>query len=131
MPKKKPKRRTLVKKLDTIFSLYIRLRASNNEIVTCFTCNKNQHYKKFQCGHFQSRRHISTRWDEINCQVQCAGCNTYRGGEQFIFGKNLDVKYGSGTAEKLHFKSKKILKLSIKDIEQLINKYNSLVESID
>tara|TARA_R110000787_G_scaffold136197_1_gene248701 strand:+ start:2102 stop:2494 length:393 start_codon:yes stop_codon:yes gene_type:complete len=130
MPKK-PSRKTFVKILDNIFSIYIRLRESKNEIVTCFTCNKKEHYKKFHCGHFQSRRHISTRWDEVNCQVQCAGCNSFRGGEQFIFGRNLDIKYGRGTAENLLIKSKQILKLSILDLKSLINKYNSLVDSID
>lgn len=130
MPKK-PSRKTFVKKLDNIFSIYIRLRESKNEIVTCFTCKKKAHYKKFHCGHFQSRRHISTRWDEVNCQVQCAGCNSFRGGEQFIFGRNLDTKYGIGTAENLLIKSKQILKLSILDLNSLINKYNSLVDSID
>ena len=71
---KKLTRTKLVKKLDTIFSQYIRKVNSDNEISTCFTCGKQDHWKKLQNGHFQSRRHYSTRWDETNCQVQCAGC---------------------------------------------------------
>ena len=61
---KKLTRTKLVKKLDTIFSQYIRKVNSDNEISTCFTCGKQDHWKKLQNGHFQSRRHYSTRWDE-------------------------------------------------------------------
>ena len=92
---KKLTRSKLIKKLDKVFSLYIRQRYAKNEIAQCFTCGKKDHYKKLQCGHFQSRKYYSTRWDEINCQVQCAGCNVFKYGEQFVFGKNLDLEYGA------------------------------------
>ena len=61
-------RRKIVKKLDAIFSQYIRLKdADHNGNVTCFTCGKVEHYKKgMQCGHFQSRKHLATRFDEEN-----------------------------------------------------------------
>jgi len=72
---KKPTRKSLVIKLDTVFSQYIRRKDAINEIATCVTCNKKDHYKKLQCGHFMSRRHYSTRWDENNVGVQCYGCN--------------------------------------------------------
>ena len=69
---KKISRKNIVKRLDTVFSLYIRLREADNEMVECFTCGKISHYKKnMQCGHFQSRSSYSTRWDPNNCQVQC------------------------------------------------------------
>jgi len=127
---KKPKRKTLVKKLDTIFSVYIRKREAKNNIAECFTCGKQDHYKKLQNGHFQSRKHYSTRWDDINCQVQCAGCNVFRYGEQYKFSLNLDEKYGSGTAEALHIKSKQILKITDFELIELINKYTDLVNSM-
>jgi hypothetical protein len=124
---KKISRSKLIKKLDTVFSLYIRQRYSINEISKCFTCGKEDHYKKLQCGHFQSRKHYSTRWDEINCQVQCAGCNVFKYGEQFIFGKNLNLEFGEGTSEELYLKAKQIIKFSNNDLEDLITNYNSLI----
>ena len=128
MPKKKLSRSKLIKKLDTIFSLYIRLKNSTDEMVECFTCGKVAHYKdNMQCGHFQSRKHYSTRWDEINCQVQCKSCNVFKFGEQFIFGQRLDAKYGEGTAAKLLQKARKIVKLSTNDIELLIIKFTDLL----
>ena len=80
-------RKGLVKKLDTIFSIFIRLRKANElGEVSCYTCGKKDHYKKMQCGHFMSRKHYSTRWEELNCQVQCYSCNVMRYGEQYKYG---------------------------------------------
>ena len=127
---KKLTRSKLVKKLDTIFSQYIRKKNSIDEIATCFTCGKQDHWKKLQNGHFQSRRHYSTRWDEINCQVQCAGCNVFKYGEQFIFSQRLDQKFGEGTSRRLHIKAKQILKLSDNDLEDLIKRYKDFVDTM-
>ena len=129
MPKK-IQRGQVVKKLDTIFSEFIRRRFAKNDIAECFTCGKRDNWKNLQCGHFQSRKHYSTRWDIINCQVQCAGCNIFKNGEQFIFGKRLDAKYGDGTADQLHIKAKKMVKLSTNDLIMLINKYKDLTNSL-
>ena len=63
----------------------------------------------------------------MNCQVQCAGCNVFRFGEQFIFGQNLDNKFGEGTARRLHIKAQLTVKYADFEIEDLINKYNSLL----
>jgi len=125
---KKLTRSKLVKKLDTIFSQYIRLKNSIDEISTCFTCGKQDHWKKLQNGHFQSRRHYSTRWDEINCQVQCSGCNVFKYGEQYVFGNKLDQKFGTGTARRLHIKAQQIVKLSDSDLEDMIKRYKNFVD---
>tara|TARA_R110000796_G_scaffold78122_1_gene174505 strand:+ start:1766 stop:2155 length:390 start_codon:yes stop_codon:yes gene_type:complete len=127
---KKLTRSKLVKKLDTIFSQYIRQKNSIDEIATCFTCGKSDHWKKLQNGHFQSRRHYSTRWDEMNCQVQCAGCNVFKYGEQYIFGNKLDQKFGEGTSRRLHIKGKQIVKLSDSDLEDLIKRYKDFVDRL-
>jgi hypothetical protein len=122
----------LKKELDTIFSLFIRLREATNEgLVQCFTCDKVNHYKSgMQNGHFQSRRHHSTRWNETNCQVQCVKCNLYEQGEQFKFGLALDSKYGEGSAEELEFLARTILKVSRIDYEEKISYYKELVDKL-
>lgn len=127
---KKLTRSKLVKKLDALFSQYIRKKNAVDEIARCFTCGKTDHWKKLQNGHFQSRRHYSTRWDEINCQVQCAGCNVFKYGEQYVFGNKLDQKFGSGTARRLHIKAQKIIKFTNSDLEDLIKRYKDFVESM-
>ena len=125
---KKLTRTKLIKKLDTIFSQYIRQKNAVDEISTCFTCGKQDHWKKLQNGHFQSRRHYSTRWDEINCQVQCSGCNVFKYGEQFMFGQNLDNKFGQGTARRLHIKAQQTIKLADFELEDMIINYKNFVD---
>ena len=125
---KKLTRSKLIKKLDAIFSIYIRRKNAIDDIATCFTCGKQDHYKRLQNGHFQSRKHYATRWDEINCQVQCAGCNVFKFGEQYIFGNKLDQKFGSGTARKLHIKAQQIIKLSDNDLVEMIKRYKNFVD---
>ena len=121
----------LKKELDKWFSLYIRLRESEEGLVECFTCNKVSHYKSgMQNGHFQSRKHLATRWDEENCQVQCVGCNMFKAGEQYKFAINLDAKYGEGTAEELEFLARTIMKVSRIDYEEKTGYYKGLVEKL-
>ena len=131
MANKKLTRSKLVKKLDAIFSTYIRRKNSIDDIAECFTCGKKDHYKKLQNGHFQSRRHYSTRWDEVNCAVQCAGCNVFKYGEQYLFATKLDAKFGEGTARRLHIKAQQIVKISDFELEELIKKYKTFVDLID
>lgn len=132
MKKKKTKYRGYyVKKLDSIFSKYIRRRFAEDDIATCYTCGKKDHWKNLQCGHFMSRRFFSTRWDDKNCQVQCKACNIFRYGEQYLFGANLDKEFGDGTAEMLEFDSKQLLKISMPQLKILILKYEELVKEMD
>lgn len=128
MKRKKLSRSKIVKKLDSIFSKYIRQRNAINGVAECFTCGKKDDWKKLQCGHFQSRRFYATRWDETNCQVQCAGCNVFRYGEQFKFSVNLDNRFGNGTSARLETKAKEILKISTPELEDMIKKYQELCD---
>ena len=121
----------LKKELDKWFSLYIRLRESQEGLVQCFTCGKVSHYKSgMQNGHFQSRKHLATRWSETNCQVQCVGCNMFKAGEQYKFAINLDAKYGEGTAEELELLARTIMKVSRIDYEEKISYYKDLVDKL-
>ena len=129
--KRKSPRKLLIKKLDTIFSKFIRLRFAKEEMCTCVTCGKTDHYKKMQAGHFISRRHYSTRWEEANVQVQCYACNVMRYGEQFRFGLYLEKNYYIGIAEKLLEQSREISKYTDSYIEEQIEYYNEIVQELN
>ena len=116
-------RKGIVKKLDTYFSLYIRNRYAVDGIAECFTCGKKDHVSKLHAGHFQSRKHYATRWDETNVQVQCPKCNLFGQGEQYTFGIRLDKKYGEGTSEQLQQKARNTVKLSNDDLNEMILRY--------
>jgi hypothetical protein len=115
----KPTRKSLVIKLDTVFSQYVRRKDAIDEIAECITCGKKDHYKKLQCGHFMSRRHYSTRWEENNVGVQCYGCNISRHGEQYKFSLYL----GNNLSEEMNIKSKKIVKFADVDLIDMIEYY--------
>jgi hypothetical protein len=121
----------LKKDLDKWFSLYIRLKDSTDEgVVQCFTSGRVYHYKNIHAGHFMSRKHLSTRWCDINVQPQSAADNLFGQGEQYKFGLALDSKYGEGTAEELQIKSRKIQKFSRVDYEEKITYYKSIVKNL-
>ena len=129
MPKtaKKPTRSKLVKKLDTVFSQYIRRsNADNNGYCTCVTCNKTFHWKEIQAGHFMSRKHYSIRWDERNVKPQCVACNLYRAGEQYKYSLFL----GSEVANVLYLQSKEIVKFTNYELEDMINDYSEKLKKL-
>lgn len=47
-----------------------------------------------QCGHFQKRGDLATRFHEDNCRPQCAHCNTTLGGNPEIFEEELRDEIG-------------------------------------
>ena len=118
MPKK-PSRKTIVNKLDKVFSEYIRRRYAKNDIAECVTCGKKDHWKNLQAGHFMSRKHYATRWDEENVEVQCMACNVYRYGEQYLFAKHL----GQEKADELLAKSRTMVKLKDWELQDMIEIY--------
>lgn len=130
---RKVKRKTLVKKLDAIFSEYIRRKhADKNGIVKCYTCNKKAYWRGegMQNGHFISRSSRILRWREDNCRPQCYACNCMRYGQAYIFGANLNKEFGFNKAEELLIESKKIIKQSDQDLLDLIDDYKQKVESL-
>ena len=125
---KKPTRKSLIRKIDKVFSEYIRKRDSNKDgYGVCCTCAKKIHYKDAHAGHFMSRRHYATRWDEENVALQCAGCNTFRGGEQYKFALYLNDKYKCDKATELLVKSRESIKLSILDLEKIYLHFKNLL----
>lgn len=133
MAKKKTKTITKLKAdLDKVFSLYIRQRhADDNGMVECFTSGVVKHWKEVHCGHFQSRRHLATRWDEENCQVQSVAENIFNQGNQFQFGLNLDAKHGKGFAESLLIKANTTVKFSRAEIVDMIALYKEKVKDLE
>lgn len=129
MPKtsKKPIRSKLIKKLDVVFSQWIRLsNADHSGYCTCITCEKRFHWKEIQAGHFMSRKHYSTRWNENNVHPQCVACNVYRAGEQYKY----SVFLGQYQAEELYLKSQELVKYTNVELQEMINDYSERLENI-
>ena len=124
MPRK-PSRKNLIKRLDTIFSKYIRLRDSDPEgYCRCSTCGEVHHWTKIQAGHFISRKHYATRWDEENVHAQCVACNVFRYGEQYKF----SLYIGENLSKELYDKSRLIVKFTDVEIKEMIDDYNDRIK---
>jgi len=118
----------LTKKLDTVFSLFIRLRDTDaNGIGRCIDCGEIVEWSNLQCGHFASRTKMSTRWDEQNCAGQKDGCNMFQQGRQFEFSIGLDERYGAGTALRLITASREVRKYTSAELLELIEIYRGKV----
>lgn len=126
-PKKQPKPTLtkLKKKADKLFSMATRYRdaemIAEHWTTRCFTCGKIYPFNKIHAGHFMSRRYLATRWDERNVHPQCAGCNTFNGGEQYRYGVLIDEWYGDGTAKELYDLAHSEFKLTRDYLEEIIN----------
>jgi hypothetical protein len=97
------------KKLDKLFSEYIRRRGADSTGMTqCFTCGVKKHWKELQCGHFCPRQYLSLRYDETNCQTQCYACNMLYNGQPSAFAIRLKIKYGDDIVESLEKRRQEI-----------------------
>lgn len=123
-------RARLIRKADSVFSIYIRRKDSIGNVARCVTCGKQDHYKSMQNGHYVSRRKMSLRYDEMNCNVQCPNCNMNLGGNLANYRKYLIEKYGVGRVEALEIRGKMSGKITTVEIEHVISKYENLLKKM-
>lgn len=114
----------LKEKADKYFSQYVRYRDGEFKrgewLVPCITCGVEKPLKQMQAGHFVSRRVNALRFDEENVNAQCTGCNMFKQGEQYLYAKALDDKYGIGKAEELMNRRHETHKFTVTELEQII-----------
>ena len=115
--------------LDKAFSVFIRMRDSHNGVIRCISCGKIVPWKEADCGHFINRKHMSTRFDEQNCNAQCRSCNRFDEGNMEGYRKGLIVKYGPDTPERLYIKKYNTCKLSQTEINLLTKHYKQKIKA--
>lgn len=116
---------------DTVFSQYIRQKDAKNDIATCVTCGRQEHWKKMQNGHYIARNHMATRYDESNCHVQCIGCNMFKNGNMDEYALFLISKYGEGILVELNRKKQVITRISIPQYQEFIEIYKEKIKELD
>ena len=111
------------KKVDDVFSKYIRYKAADADgYADCFTCGQSLHVTQLQCGHFASRRFMAVRYEPNNVAQQCVACNIFRSGEQWIFGRNIDMQK-PGRAAELMQQAQQGRSYKIGELRDLYNHY--------
>lgn len=120
----------LKKEADILFSRYIRQSYANDfGMVACYTCPAIKPVSEMQNGHFVSRAHLNTRYDEANCRPQCVGCNVFKNGNYTEFAFRLLKEVGQKGLEELEAKKRVIKQIRRKDYLEIIAKYSALGKS--
>lgn len=126
MARKKPTLSALKKKLDKVFSIYIRQQGMDEGGTTqCVTCGVLKHWKELQCGHWISRVHLSTRWHPLNAHAQCGVCNVLRRGNYPEYAKYMLNEYGQSVMDELLMLKRQTLTMRRPEYEELIKLYES------
>lgn len=132
MAKSKKDKSYWEKKLDEIFSQYIRLKHSDsNGVCRCITCGKPVFWKDIQNGHYMSRVYRSTRFDENNCRPQCMPCNVFLHGNISKYRKALVDELGGEMVDMIETKAWSItMKYTALEYEEMYYKYKEEVERL-
>lgn len=133
--RRSPKKRSqtyaqLKRALDKVFSEYIRRRGSENGLAQCITCNAVLDWKRIQCGHFVSRVHLATRWDQRNAAPQCMACNVWRRGAMADYSLWITKQYGPGIIQELVDKKRSPVKYTRSDLQEMIQTYKTALANI-
>jgi len=124
----------LKKKLDKIFSEYIRLRDSDYKgNCKCISCGKEAPAfgGSTHAGHLFSRRYLSIRFDEKNVNSQCSYCNTFLNGNQLLAARGVENKWGEGTVANLESRMHITTKLNRVDYEEAIEIYKQKIKELN
>ena len=129
--KKKTSKAKLVEKLDKVFSQYIRLKYSSNGYCRCISCGRIHHWKEIQCGHYMSRRYLSTRWSEDNCRPQCVACNVFNQGNIQAYRLALVKEIGQQRVDLVEARARQeSCKYGEFELEALIKHYSKEVSNL-
>ncbi len=122
----------LKKKLDEVFSKFIRMSYANDEgIVKCFTCGKFEIWKYVDCGHYIPRDCMPLRYDEKNCHPQCKHCNITLKGNYTKYARNLVLFYGKDILDLLELKRRNLMKWTRWEYTILIKHYTEEVKKLE
>jgi len=122
---KKPSIPTLRRKLDRVFSVFIRKRGTNMDgYGPCVTCGTWMHWSAANAGHWIKRQHLATRYDERNVNFQCVQCNLWKHGNLIEYTFYMQKKYGHSVVIELMRLKRTTVKLTRADYEAMIARFS-------
>jgi hypothetical protein len=118
-------RTSLIKKVDRLFSRYVRQKHANEGgWVECCTCKKAMPWEDSQCGHWIKRGHHATRWDFRNVAPQCPGCNMYLSGAMDEFAAYICRTHGEDVMHELIRLKHTAKRWTIAELRELVEEYS-------
>ena len=125
--------KTLIKELDKVFSLFIRLRDSRAygfRYFKCPTCGRILPFEEADCSHYYSRVNMNTRYCEDNCVAECAFDNRFNSSHLIAMGDYLKSKLGEQRYQLLRLKANTHKKWECWELEQMIKYYKARIEQL-
>ncbi len=123
-------RKSLVAKLDKVFSQYIRARDSKDGYFVCCSCGRTLPAEQADAGHFINRRHMATRWLETNVHSQCRSDNRFKEGNASGYALFIIRKYGQKHLEYLDALKNETVKYSLGELELMIEDYKNKLKNM-
>ena len=122
---------SLKKKLDTVFSKYVRLRdairtTGTKKYAVCISCGEQKDVKyEMDAGHWMGRGAGMTRYDPRNVHAQCKSCNISSGkyGDSRIteaYRRALVTMYGEDGVQEIYHLSKQTKRFTRDELEREI-----------
>lgn len=129
--KKQKTRQHLVKELDSVFSLFIRLRDCDDKgIVVCPLCWAKITRKQAQNMHFITRACFLYRYDEENCHSGCMRCNVFLNGNYIVYTRRMQHKYWVAKVDEMINNRFMIFKIPTQQLVEMIDYYSNKVREI-
>jgi len=127
-------KKSIEKRLDKVFSEYVRKKETKNGWGKCVSCGTPKSYEQLDAGHFINRKWRATRWLEENVHIQCIACNRFGEGDAAGYALYMLGRYGQKKVEYLQALSRETAKftdsegeLMIKDFRQKLDELNKKI----
>jgi 5-methylcytosine-specific restriction endonuclease McrA len=125
----------LKKEVWEVFSRYIRLRdalrtTGTQDYVACISCGKVIPTSESQAGHFISRRHGATLFDETNVHAQCVRCNVFLHGNLLDYRTQLNKLYGDNYDVILKERGATAKRFTKEELNKLKEEYKQKIKEV-
>ncbi len=132
MKKKTSRSKRAKNRAWNLFSLYIRLRAADDDgYVECVTCGTKRHYKKMQAGHFIDGRKNAVLFDERIVYPQCYRCNVALNGNKVAYTLFMLKKHTRAEIAGFEALKNEIRRYKAEDYEDIADKYEDYICGLD
>lgn len=130
-PQKTKTTSKLIKEMDEVFSLFVRLRDADRQgTVSCFVTGERIYYKDCDAAHFIDRAHMATRWEESNVHACTVDSNRYDPDHLEKYEKAMDKAMGHSWVMYLKTQSKMLTKFTAAELQEKIEFYKEEVKKL-
>jgi len=126
-----PKLSTVKNKADKIFSEYIRRKnATSFGMCQCVSCGSWHAISECDAGHYISRNHMATRYDERNVHPQCRRCNRFQNGNMSGYSLYMLKHYGETILLELNKLQHTVKKFQVEELQDMIKGWQKELKAL-